>query len=473
MGGIFDSDPRRNPWAGANLFYLSYCSSDAWVGNASPASNAFGWYFRGQAIIAAALAQMASDHGFGSSPGHRLLFGGCSAGARGAMFNLDYVQSMVPAGVEVQGLLDSPMWVDMPPLHAGIMPLQNETQGVFALVNATGRLGDACVKAYPGAEGWKCLYGEYRAPFLTTPFALSASQFDKYQLPYDEGTSPPYGPGSEQLAFADSFQGTVRGIMAKLPTAAQGGSIVFSSACFKHCTSDISSFWGVRVADVSLKDYAAAWYFGPQTTAGDARDALAAVAAGATGGKALQAVPRDALTKLLPGATAAAVERSLAASLPPGVPPQVIEACTGFGCGQCHKEFKPIRAGGNETGVPYAGAPPPPMQKLQAAAAARSTSRITAMRHAPRVPRWMAAAMHVGIIVLLACCAAQLMRRCCGPRGGDRGDAAYFEMPQRAETAPLLPPDEGTHSQRRAALFMPPQPPKPPRGAPHANRGTP
>jgi len=421
---------------------------------------------------------MASKHGMGAAPGHRLLFGGCSAGARGAMFTLDYVQAMVPSGVEVRGLLDSPLWIDVPPLHPNIMPLQNETQAVFALVNATGRLGEACAKEYPGDEGWKCLYGQYRMQYLATPFVLSASQFDKYQLPYDAGTSPPYGQGSKQLEFANDFQQDVRGVVAKLPAAMQVGSIVFSSACFKHCTTDIGSFWGVRVADVSLKDYAAAWYFGPQTPDSQARNALANVAAGATGGRALQVAPRTALAKLLPGATAAAIERSLAANLPAGVPPQVIEACTGFGCGQCHKTDKPTNAGGNITGRPYAGAPPPPMHRLEAAAAARSTSRSTAMKHKPWLPRWMAAAVHVGAILLLACCVASLARRCCAPRGGDRGNAAYFEMPERQETAPLLAAaergvsgdEEGTLKQKRAALFMPPQPPKPPRHALHANR---
>jgi len=64
MGGIFDSDPLRNPWAGAHMVYgaqlgsasvliltpisaVGYCSSDAWVGNAEPSSNPMGWSFKG------------------------------------------------------------------------------------------------------------------------------------------------------------------------------------------------------------------------------------------------------------------------------------------------------------------------------------------------------------------------------------------------------------------------------------------
>jgi len=26
MGGVFDADPLRNPWAGANMVYAAYCT---------------------------------------------------------------------------------------------------------------------------------------------------------------------------------------------------------------------------------------------------------------------------------------------------------------------------------------------------------------------------------------------------------------------------------------------------------------
>ena len=118
----------------------------------------------------------------------KVLFAGCSAGARGAMFSLDYVQAMLPPGAPpVRGFLDSPMWVDVQPFSPSIMPLENETMAIYNLVNATARIPPACAAAYPGEEGWKCLYGQFRIPFVTTPYLMSASQFDKYQLPYVEG----------------------------------------------------------------------------------------------------------------------------------------------------------------------------------------------------------------------------------------------------------------------------------------------
>ena len=102
LGGIFDTDRRRNPWSGANKVYLAYCSSDAWAGDVGATNSTFGFSFRGQRIIQAALTLLVSNNGLGNTLGHRLLFGGCSAGSRGAMFNLDSVQEMVPSSVEVR-----------------------------------------------------------------------------------------------------------------------------------------------------------------------------------------------------------------------------------------------------------------------------------------------------------------------------------------------------------------------------------
>jgi hypothetical protein len=47
VGGVF-SKSALNPWADANKVYLSYCSSDAWVGDAAASAATFGFAFRGQ-----------------------------------------------------------------------------------------------------------------------------------------------------------------------------------------------------------------------------------------------------------------------------------------------------------------------------------------------------------------------------------------------------------------------------------------
>jgi hypothetical protein len=171
LGGILDNNPLKSPWAGANKAYVGYCSSDAWVGDVAASAATFGLAFRGQRIVSATLQFLITNHGLGSTPGQRLLFAGCSAGSRGAMFTADYLPAMLTtmgvnvSNLEIQGLFDSPLWVDVEPISGPsgiIVPLEVQTQAILGLVGASNRLGDACAAAYPGTEAWKCLYGKRR-----------------------------------------------------------------------------------------------------------------------------------------------------------------------------------------------------------------------------------------------------------------------------------------------------------------------
>ena len=202
LGGIMDESPAKSPWAGANKAYLGYCSSDAWVGDVPASPETFNLAFRGQRIITAALQMLVTNHGMGSTPGERLLFAGCSAGSRGAMFTADYVGPMLEqmgvdlANIEIQALFDSPMWVDVEPITGPdgvIVPLEVQTQAILTLVGASNRLGVECANVYQGAEAWKCLYGQYRLPYVQTPYAVNAAQFDKFQV-----RVPIFGGGKPQ-----------------------------------------------------------------------------------------------------------------------------------------------------------------------------------------------------------------------------------------------------------------------------------
>lgn len=162
----------------ASVAYVGYCSSDAWFGNAE----AFRFQFRGQSIVAAALQDLLQFRGL--KPGARLLFGGCSAGARGAMVHLDNVAAALD-GIEVRGLLDSGIWIDAQPTSESVEPLAEETQQVFAFADPGALIPAACAAMYPGAEAWKCLFGQYRMPFVTTPYFANEAQFDSFQVDYN------------------------------------------------------------------------------------------------------------------------------------------------------------------------------------------------------------------------------------------------------------------------------------------------
>ena len=146
--GIF-SRSSNNSFASANLVYARYCSSDAWMGNT------FMWeeQFRGAPTIYALFQDLMTTMGLGS--GAQVLFGGCSAGARGAMVHLDNIVAwMAGFGIGVRGLLDSGLWVDVEPVSDSGMggTLLNQAADVYGFANVSSVIPDDCAAAYPGEE---------------------------------------------------------------------------------------------------------------------------------------------------------------------------------------------------------------------------------------------------------------------------------------------------------------------------------
>lgn len=118
-----------------------------------------------------------ADQGMGSTPGQRLLFGGCSAGAIGAMNALDTVAGMVPSTMRVQGLLDASALLDIDPNDAGwswsstLTPLQTIIRELVSIDDV--QLPASCEIRFPG-ETYKCLIGQYRMPLLSTPYFMAS-----------------------------------------------------------------------------------------------------------------------------------------------------------------------------------------------------------------------------------------------------------------------------------------------------------
>ena len=122
--GIFDDNSTLNPMFDANKVFVPYCTSDGWMGytTARPENNH--WFFMGQQVIEAVLDTLITDplYGMGHIPKRdTLAFGGCSAGGRGAMVNLDYIPGLITAaGIELKsifGILDSALYINVQPLR--------------------------------------------------------------------------------------------------------------------------------------------------------------------------------------------------------------------------------------------------------------------------------------------------------------------------------------------------------------------
>lgn len=254
QGGIFATDG-TSPWGVANRVYVKYCSSDLWSGNVGASASTFNYSFRGSRIVAAVITDLLTNQGLAA--GDSLLFGGCSAGAIGAMNNLDAVAAQLPPGIGFKGLLDAAALMNIQPSgwpwSSELIPLQTLLQEVVAVINPV--FPAVCALRFPLAT-WKCLVGQYRMPLLSTPFFVNAPQFDEFELMYDTDN---YAPSTAaQLAFVEEFQTGTLSLIASLPT----GTGVFSPTCLVHCLSGQNTFTNVTVGGISMEQALSSWFDG-------------------------------------------------------------------------------------------------------------------------------------------------------------------------------------------------------------------
>lgn len=242
--GIFDTDSKRTPLAKANKVYLPYCSSDGYMGDGSFKN----WQFRGQRIVSAVLRSVEKKGGLRG--GSTLVFGGGSAGGRGAMVWLDRVAEMYPK-VSVRGFLDSNFYIDVPSLSKSFSGFQKQHTAVLDNFDARNVLSEDCRAAYP-REQWKCLFGQFRMPFVKTPYMMAAARFDGWQLSHlvhgYEGIEKTPAFTNEELSYVEGFGNQTNAFAHTLPGAMQHKVLIYSSSCYNHHISEKASFWSVTAS---------------------------------------------------------------------------------------------------------------------------------------------------------------------------------------------------------------------------------
>ena len=260
IGGIFDNDASTSPLASFHKASLVYCSSDGYMGNvaASPATG--GYSFRGRVLVETMLRQLVAHHNLSSTS--TVVFAGTSAGARGVMVLVDLLVSRqrFPAGARIAAFLDSPFWVDMPtPSWSSFPGFLFEERSKAALYNTTAdgaEVSVACVAHYHldgsaavpvsrAEAAARCMMGQYRMPFVQTPYLLVASQFDTYQLGQYVGSGG--GGGASVGEFQAALAIKTRALLVDLATSNAGVATanqhraVFSWTRADHAVSCSSS----------------------------------------------------------------------------------------------------------------------------------------------------------------------------------------------------------------------------------------
>lgn len=279
--GLFD--PARSPLADAHIAFVKSCSNDAFMGDKSPTEPTGGqhntlfvdrdpdtaWHFRGRRIVEAVFADLRKHTGLGAQMGDRVIYGGCSAGARGAMVSIDHIagSEAIVGKAGVVGLLDSGLWVPISPKTNSVDwdSFGHQMRAALELTNATAFLDDACQQKYPGEERWKCLMAAYRLPFVRTPYFLVHSQYDQFALTMNIKGHWSYTPlGTPDMPWAESYRELV---VRYLPSPANGsGIVVYSPACYYHCVITKPSFWTTVADGSSLSETLRQWLDTPDTS---------------------------------------------------------------------------------------------------------------------------------------------------------------------------------------------------------------
>jgi len=242
--GIFDASPSLSPLSMANKIYIPYCSSDAFMGD----GKFHDWEFRGARIVRAVIEDLVRK---GLDEGATLVFGGGSAGGRGAMVLLDEIAESLPK-VLVRGFLDSPFYIDIDAYSPKFAGFQGQHVDVLNNFNATSVVSGECKSRYPGTDMWKCLFGQYRMPLVRTPSLMMTSRFDSWQIShlvhgYSGIETQPMFTASE-LTYIQEFGRKTHEHIVHLRSSVPQAGMLYSPACYNHHISEKSGFWSTTTS---------------------------------------------------------------------------------------------------------------------------------------------------------------------------------------------------------------------------------
>jgi len=216
--------------------------------------------------VRALFADLVAARGLGGDAGTRVLYGGCSAGARGALFNADAVRaglsaSAVAANITRFGtLLDSAFYQDIEPYDTALPSLMTIAAAAVQLHGSAAGAMPACAARFSGADIWKCFFGCYTVPFLEAPYFLHQFLYDSYQLDKNGATGTPKGA---QVAYDEDFRNLTH-TYARLDVDVRPGRDHAASlpACHRHCNTLTGNTWSTNtVQGHTLEAAVASWFF--------------------------------------------------------------------------------------------------------------------------------------------------------------------------------------------------------------------
>jgi len=169
------------------------------------------------------------------------------------------VKHYFPPNINLLAYMDSPLWLDVDPIQTAVhfKGFAYQEKMKYERYNVSSVLSQECLSKYSGAEGWKCLLGMYRIPFIKTPYFMVMSQYDSYQLTLNLNKSPPYS-NSEYYDYANQFAKLMRDKIeeySKLVSSSGARNAYYSWSCYNHACSLSNCFSdGDKILGMTIKE---------------------------------------------------------------------------------------------------------------------------------------------------------------------------------------------------------------------------
>ena len=178
----------------SSCIYLPYCDGASFSGfreSAWPAQYANGTnaslYFRGARNMAAALDS--AVHNFGAfANATEVLVVGTSAGGLTTLLHLDRIAALVhtvAGAARVRGVSDAGFFLDHATWDHNVQrSFRHEMEYIYHMQQLQPNLDRRCLAAQTakGAPLFHCFMAPYAAPFIDTPYFLTNSKYDAFQL---------------------------------------------------------------------------------------------------------------------------------------------------------------------------------------------------------------------------------------------------------------------------------------------------
>ena len=267
-GGILSSNQTINPlfWQATKVWF-AYCSGDSFSGNLNsplPVNSTHSVYFRGDAILKASLATLASNHGLASATA--VLLKGCSAGGVATYFQADAVGkilSKLAPNARYAALPGAGVFLQYPSYSGP--NLDNEIfKWIYYTANLTGTGNTDCTRDLGSDAAWQCLYAVTLFKYIQTPLFIVNSLADAASQEFIMGLPCSLVDGtctSQELAYVDAFSTTMAANVSSIVTAPGSPHGAFLLTCSVHMIENIDGTLNkIVVQGRSLNDVLASWW---------------------------------------------------------------------------------------------------------------------------------------------------------------------------------------------------------------------